>query len=767
MGRTAPQIVIYDPAMGLGRLEFYAHPACFSGRRKFAGEVIPVPPPPTVISDSICGPGMVDLMASGVMNGTLIWYDQDSAGNELAKGSHFQPFVDRDTIFWVEDILRGCAGERSPVYVVVYTIPDPPVLIPDTLCGPGIVTLEAIDGTGLVRWFETDSATIAIDTGRSFSTFLATTTTFYATLTDEHCESPKRAVEAIIYPIPNPPMANAEFHVCGPDTVVFTAQSEGLGGELFWFDSPAGGTLLATGDIFKIFLERDQRVWLEEKRNGCIGARTQVEGLVNIIPDPPVTQDDWICDDGDATMGARALNRFIEWFDADSAGQRVNTGNSFTVFVTDTAFFWTQIPPAPIERLGAGDSSVGEGGMSDFFEDGLRFDVLEPTTLKQVTVYPLDSGLLNIRLLDRFGSVMLTHQEAVTGRGPVDVLLTFPILPGKGYQLDARGSTITGLFRNSTGFSLPDTAETLIITEAINAQSPFYYFFYDWKIGHCVSEQAEVKAISYPKATRSPIPPAEPASFIASYECEDPEGWTHYFFDAETPELEDDLLLFSIWKDGQNIGTVGDGTFRLRVHASDNAAGGGGVATSILAPYVSNADGWFVMNRYWDIVPNPAPSRAVKIRFYYNETDLMEVNNALMAIGDSIPITHQELNFFVIEDGSADPDQGHVNVGLRDYIQYQHGETSDNSTWLHDFRPPFHYGELTTTSLNGGGAGKGGNGKGALTTGELSLEPLGSHVKLNWEALSGFNGDLFEVEKSLDGEKFEVIADIPFINEVV
>jgi hypothetical protein len=762
-----PDVVSYDRNSGLGRVEFFAHPACFSGRRTLNGVVIPIPPAPMAISDSICGPGIANLMAFASDSlGTIRWFDSDSAGIQLEKGPTFSPMVDRDTTFWVEEIRLGCVSDRTPVRVIVYIVPNPPVLIPDTLCGPGIATLQAESDTlGLVRWYETDSATVAIDTGLTFSRFIDTTTTFYATYTDEHCESPKSAVTAIVYPIPLPPVAPAETHVCGPDTVVFVGKGEG--GTLSWYDQPQGGVPLAMGDTFAVFLKRDKYFWVEEDRNGCIGPRTQVEGLVNIIPDPPVNEDAWICDEGNATMFAISPNRFIEWYDADSAGNRVATGDAHTVFVSDTVTRWTQIPPAAIERLGPRDNSQGGGGYSDFFSDGVRFDVLHPTTIKQVIVYPRDSGLVVVRLLNRFGEVLNRHEEVVQGNDTAALLLAFPVLPGKDYFLDAKGSTVSGLYRNATGFSVPDSTENLIITRPLNARDSFYYFFYDWKIGHCISERASVSAVAYPKATRTATYPNSPASYRASYECIDDEGWTNYYNDLETPETDDDLLLFSIHKNGQDIGTVGDGRFRLRVHASDNANEGGGLATPILAPYVSNAEGWFVMNRYWEITPNPAPQRPVRIRFYYTEADLMEVNNALLNVGDSTPVVHQDLNMYLLRRGDANPDKGHQGVVLADYQQFENGDFPIANLWEYGSKPPFHYGELETSLLTAGGAGRGGNEAGALTTGSLVLTPVGSSVRLDWKALSGFSGDYFEVERSFDDEFFEKIGEVPFNNDSI
>ncbi len=79
----------------------------------------PLPPTPTGNSVDRCGPGTIELTASG--NGTLRWYTIATGGTHLAEGSSYSPNIDQDTTFYVEAIspTTGCTSERHPILAQV------------------------------------------------------------------------------------------------------------------------------------------------------------------------------------------------------------------------------------------------------------------------------------------------------------------------------------------------------------------------------------------------------------------------------------------------------------------------------------------------------------------------------------------------------------------------------------------------------------------------------------------------------------------------
>lgn len=68
---------------------------------------ITLPDNPITTNDSLCGPGIAHLTASGT--GTLYWYDVASGGNQIATGNSYQPSVSSTTTFYVENHIDNAS----------------------------------------------------------------------------------------------------------------------------------------------------------------------------------------------------------------------------------------------------------------------------------------------------------------------------------------------------------------------------------------------------------------------------------------------------------------------------------------------------------------------------------------------------------------------------------------------------------------------------------------------------------------------------------
>lgn len=114
-------------------------------------------------------------------------------------------------------------------------------------------------------------------------------------------------------------------------------------------------------------------------------------------------------------------------------------------------------------------------------------------------------------------------------------------------------------------------------------------------------------------------------TLIANREFTDAQGWTQYYYDNGTPtDFSDDTLLLSLQKNGNNIGTVGDGTFQLKLAATSGE--GTNTAVNVGSALVRSGTQFYSMNRYWDVTPTTQPTSPVGVRFYYNTQDLADIN---------------------------------------------------------------------------------------------------------------------------------------------
>lgn len=251
------------------------------------------------------------------------------------------------------------------------------------------------------------------------------------------------------------------------------------------------------------------------------------------------------------------------------------------------------------------------------------------------------------------------------------------------------------------------------------------------------------------------VPTSGSNSKTSNRECTDAEGWTHYYDDNGTPtNYNDDIRLLSLKKNGNNIGSIGDGTFQVKVAAT--AGAGTSHAVKVISPLVTSGSQFYSMNRYWNITPTTQPGFAVTVRFYYYTQDLADVN------GDypTGNITHTQLSMYKLQGGNPDPTTNWTGATANNF--YTSGATPALTTWVYTgLGNNRHQAEFLVSSFSGGGAGAIVTGPLPVTFVSFNLMVKNDKVHLLWTTATEINSDNFKVERSVDGTYFETIATIP------
>jgi chitodextrinase len=253
----------------------------------------------------------------------------------------------------------------------------------------------------------------------------------------------------------------------------------------------------------------------------------------------------------------------------------------------------------------------------------------------------------------------------------------------------------------------------------------------------------------------APVLASTPSTLIATRECTDKFGWTNYYADNNTPtDPKDDILLLSLYKDGTNIGTVGDGTFQVKVAATAKA----GTAEAILlnSPVITNPSGYYVMNRYWLVEPTTQPAKPVGVRFYFNDQDVKDINGTF----PTHDADFSQLIFYKTKNGNPDPS---TNLqGASEIISIFPGSQADETNWTYSYiGAGSHAAEFAVTSFSGGGAGVTVNGA-TLPVKLISFngKPENTGVMLRWIVASEINVERFDIEASADGRTFTTIGKV-------
>lgn len=256
-------------------------------------------------------------------------------------------------------------------------------------------------------------------------------------------------------------------------------------------------------------------------------------------------------------------------------------------------------------------------------------------------------------------------------------------------------------------------------------------------------------------------------TLTACEECLDVNGWTHYY------DTVGKKMVLSLFKNGYNVGHIGDGVFDVKSYTTNNY--GSSTATNVQAPYAQNSD-WYVMNRWWNLTPNPqlpAGNTGVKVRTYFTQQDVNDVNGSLPIA--TIPIT--QFRFYKINGASAslDPNNdgntsdAHAGISRattyddNGYWEYVYSpNTSSIYTWRKGDFNGIDFAEYEIARFSGGGGGGAPNGGGAFPIKILSFEgyPFETGTALNWWTEEEIPGGHFVVEKSKNGIDFEAIGDI-------
>ncbi|MCB0397163.1 MAG: PKD domain-containing protein [Flavobacteriales bacterium] len=219
---------------------------------------------------------------------------------------------------------------------------------------------------------------------------------------------------------------------------------------------------------------------------GPYGTNTSTKNNLLTINLPEITSTT-----GDASCGPAALTLqaagkgTLEWYDAQTGGNMVGSGTSFTTpLLNNTTSYWVQSRVVDFaDNAGPSDNTIGTGASFTVNDlRGLFFDVLAPFTLKTVKVYAGAAGDRTIEVLDGDGGNVVHTKTVTIPSGESRVTLDFPMTVANGYFIKVTGATVD-LYRNDAGPNYPYTVTDVVSITGSNASSAgYYYYFYDWEV---------------------------------------------------------------------------------------------------------------------------------------------------------------------------------------------------------------------------------------------------------------------------------------------
>jgi len=319
-----------------------------------------------------CDSGQVTLTATAV--DSLFWFDAPVGGNQIHTGSTFTtPFLNSTTSYYVESGNADCRSSRILIRAVINQIPQVPVATNSSRCDPGTVLLNA-QSSDTIFWYDAMTGGVLIHTGPSYTTpFINTTTSYYIESGNSNCRSSRIEIQAIISGNPPAPLA-ANVSFCGSANVTLTATATD---SIFWYDAPAAGNLLQTGNTYTTpVISASTTYYVEAGGQACRSTRIPVMAVLRTSPAPPTVTNNSRCGPGSLTLTANSTDS-IFWFSGSSGNNYLDTGSSYmTPVINITTTYYvesgngcrsTRIPvqaiilSAPAAPVGSDDSLCGEG----------------------------------------------------------------------------------------------------------------------------------------------------------------------------------------------------------------------------------------------------------------------------------------------------------------------------------------------------------------------------------------------------------------------
>jgi hypothetical protein len=210
-----------------------------------------------------------------------------------------------------------------------------------------------------------------------------------------------------------------------------------------------------------------------------------------------------VCSGGLVTLTANGVGA-MNWYNSATSTTPVFVGNPYTVNVASNTTFYVNSGSSSNYTVGALDYSIGNTSTSNSLSNGLYFNVTTDLTIDTVFVYPGSAGNLVINVQDSTtGASIGTANLAITAsqintKVAVPVNITCPST--KTYKMIATGSTVTSLYRNTSGSTFPYTIPGVIsIFKNITGGATQYRYFYDWRISSgCATAKVAVPVTTAP-----------------------------------------------------------------------------------------------------------------------------------------------------------------------------------------------------------------------------------------------------------------------------
>ncbi len=409
-----------------------------------------LPLSPVTTNDTICGSGILSLFAtSSTSNVSYQWYSSASGNTQIigaTTSSYTTPFLSTTTSYYVSAISAlGCeSGSREIATAIINNLPAAPVTTGASVCGQGVMTLNASGAANNSSyvWYNAATGSNAISNANNatYTTpILSSTTSYYVSiLSADNCESITRTqVIATVNPLPSSPTVTSVSR-CGSGTVSIQAAGSNL---YAWYSSATGNSIISgvSGSSYITpFLTQNTSYFVSAiSALGCESAnRTVGNVIINSLPNIPtiIANGSLTFCNGDSISLTANTNVSIQSWSTGSTNAQISVlqSGNYTVTVVDANFCTnTSLPtsvivnPTPITPV---VSAIGNTTVCDGQTVTLTTPVsnayLWSNGVTTQTNSIINSGSYSVQITNQFGCQSAVSQPISITINPLPVTPT-------------------------------------------------------------------------------------------------------------------------------------------------------------------------------------------------------------------------------------------------------------------------------------------------------------------------------------------------------
>ncbi len=257
-----------------------------------------------------------------------VWYEAATGGTALVTSNTFEPSntsVGTKTYYAAKNDGICESDDRLAVTVTITKAATPTVTSATVEQNGAVPALQA-SGSGTIKWYESETGS-SIASGTSFTPSVSTaseeTFTYYATNTENNCESEKVAVTlSVTSCATEAPTIDAVDAICEGDAF---PTLKATGTNISWYDVATDGSQIATGATYT---PTKAGTYYASQNPSCEGPRASVVVEVKSKPATPVATGASSC--GGSTLTAMSTDVSANWYADKTATALVTDSKSYT-----------------------------------------------------------------------------------------------------------------------------------------------------------------------------------------------------------------------------------------------------------------------------------------------------------------------------------------------------------------------------------------------------------------------------------------------------